>query len=146
LRKISKSLEEKILKRLLEGTTYRTIEREFPVSLATISRIVKDSREKIPGFDDLRQLNITLKKLNLTLYDVTRAIPVFTRLEKQEVCVNELSLYIGSMNQMSKEHKIETAQFTNAMLALVKLKTQKRKFYGELIEDFRKKSQVKTYI
>ena len=146
MRRIPKSLEEKILKELLHGATYRETEHKFLVSIATINRVVKDARERIPDFDGLRQLNISLKKLELTPFDVARAIPVFTRLEKQEVGVNELSLYIESMNQMSKEHKIEAAQLTNAMLELVELKTQKRKSYGELIEDFRKKQAEVKYL
>ena len=127
---------------LLDGATYRRTAEKFNVGLATLNRIVKDARKKAPDFDDLRQLNSTLKKLDLTPFDVMSVLPLFAQFKELNVGVEELPSFVEVTTQLAKRKGIQAAQLVNAMQELVKLEDQTGKSHGELVKDL-KSLQVK---
>jgi len=91
LRKIARSVEEKILRRWFEGNSQRQVASEFGVGLATVNRVIQDAKKRMPDIDDLRQLNLALQKSGVTVVDAMRACSVLPRLDELGIGINELS-------------------------------------------------------
>ena len=72
MRKIPRSVEEKILRRWLEGYTQRQAAREFRVGLTTVNRVIDDARKRTPDLDELRGLNFMLRKVDSSVVDAIR--------------------------------------------------------------------------
>lgn len=143
MRKIPRSLEEKILRTLLGGISYRATAEKYNVSLATLHRIVEDARKRAPDFDKLRQISTNLKKLDLTPFDVMRALPVIAKLEELNVGIEELPSFVKVTTQLTKGNSAETVELVHAMQELVKLEDQTGKSYEELAKDLKnKKAEV----
>lgn len=139
MRKIPQSLEEKILRTLLGGISYRATAEKYNVSLATLHRIVKDARKKAPDFDKLRQISTNLKKLDIIPFDVMRALPVIAKLEELNVGIEELPSFVKITTQLTKGNSAEAVELVRAMRELVKLEDQTGKSYEELANDLKNK-------
>ncbi|MGB9135320.1 MAG: sigma-70 region 4 domain-containing protein, partial [Candidatus Bathyarchaeia archaeon] len=99
MRRLPPQVEQEILKRALQGATYREIAREFGMSIATVSRVIEDARKKMPDVDSLRELSILLRKAGLTVFDATRACRLMESLTKWGISFEELSDYVR-LNEM----------------------------------------------
>jgi hypothetical protein len=66
MRKTPPEIERDIRRRLLEGESYESAALGR-VQKSTVNRIVEDTRKDMPDFDELRELNIRLKREGITV-------------------------------------------------------------------------------
>jgi hypothetical protein len=74
MRKTPPDVERQILFALLNGESYQDAGDGNDVGKATVNRIVEDAREKIPDFDDLRELKIRLNRYGLSVSEVLQSL------------------------------------------------------------------------
>jgi chromosome segregation ATPase len=140
LRKIPKDIEKKVFKLWLEGHTYREISPKCGgVSLATISKVVEDARKRASDIDELRQLNVTLRKGGSSVYDAIRGGKVLDGLNNFGVSLDHLESYIRLTERISLEKDVGSEKFVGSSMNLISLEQQTGKTYGEVIKDFEQK-------
>jgi len=136
LRKIPRSVEEKILRRWLEGNSQRQAASEFGVGPATVNRVIEDARKRTPDLDYLRQLNVALRKSGVAPVDTLRACPIFSRLDELGVGVDQLSAYIELSKKLAAEHGVDAAELVESAISLSKLEKETGKPYHEVVQEF----------
>jgi DNA-binding transcriptional MerR regulator len=139
LRKISRSVEEKILRRWLEGYTQRQAAREFRVGPATVNRVIDDARKRTPDLDELRGLNVTLRKGDSSVVDAVRGAKLLVMLNQRGVGLDRVHSYIGLSDRISSERGVEAEKFIDAGMRLVGLEVKTGKNYEGVLENFEEK-------
>lgn len=139
MRRIPDDLRTAILRRWIAGDTYRKIRREFGVSLATTSQIKEDAKKKIPELEDLRKLNILLKKSDINFYDTFRGANLLNKLNGCGVSLNELDKFIKLIETLFSGKNSRKEDTMEAAIKLMDLEEKTGKSYLELIKDFEKK-------
>lgn len=128
-------VEEAILRRLLEGATYREIQREFGVSLATINRIVEDARKRLPDVDTLMKLSRLLRKSGSNIFDATRGARLQEKLNLFDVTPDELEHYL-KLTERSFSDEVLDNKILEAAIKLMRLEEKCEKPYEAILRDF----------
>jgi hypothetical protein len=134
MRRITPEREARILKRLLEGATYREAGRQEDITIATVSRVVEDERKRTPDFNDLREHALKLKNHGLTIFDAKRVFKLAETLNKLEITVQELEDYINLSERILSEKNYEPNLITYAM-KLMKLESECGESSEEIIRN-----------
>lgn len=140
LRKISTEVENQIFRLWLGGYTYRKISLECGgVSLATISKVVDIARKRAPDIDELRQLNVALKKGDRSVYDAVRGGNLLDKVNQLGVGLEDLEDYIKTAERISSEKEVEAERFVDSTIRLIRLEAETGKAYLDVIKDFEEK-------
>jgi len=144
LRKIAKSDEQKALQLWIEGHAYRSICDRLRISLGAINRIVDDARKRAPDIDELRKLNVTLKRGESSVYDAVRGAKLLDMLNERGVGLDRLHSYIELSDKISSERGVEAEKFVDSASKLMNLEGETGKTCVEIVKDFEGKvSEVK---
>ena len=101
MRKISREVENKIFKLWLEGYTYREIIPKCGgCSLATISKVINIVRKRAPDIDELRHLNVALKKGDRSVYDAVRGGILLDKVNQLGVGLDDLEDYVKTAKRI----------------------------------------------
>lgn len=138
MRRLLSQVEREILKRGIQGATYREIAREFSVSLATVSRVFEDARKKMPDVDSLRELGILLRKAGLTVFDARRACRLMESMNKWGISLEELDGYVKLNERFLSERALDE-DFLSYAVKLMQLEQASGRTYQEVVEDFERK-------
>lgn len=142
VRKISPSVEKKVLEQWLQGQTYRKIASECGVGLGTVNRVVDEARGKEPDLDSLREMNLAVKKSGFSLLDVLGSLPFLTKLRELEVSPNRLSIYNEVVEKIAREKGVEPSVFLQASMKVLEWERE-----GESAEKvLRRAERAKTEI
>ena len=144
MRKIPERVREDVLKRWLAGDTYRRISNRFGIGLATINQIKEEAKMREPELEDLRDLNILLKKTNLSVYDAARGAKLTDRLNRIGVSSDDLESYIRLAEEFFAEKGQEPEEIVESATKLMKLERKIEKGYLEIVKDFEKKGSKIT--
>jgi hypothetical protein len=136
-------VERGILKRLLEGATYREAAREFAVSTASVHRVFEDARERMADVDSLRELSILLRKAGWTVFDATRSCRLMEALSKWDVSLNELDCYVTLNERFLSERGLDET-FLSYALKLMQLEQDSGRTYQEVVKDCEEKEKAAT--
>lgn len=136
LRKIAKSDEQKALQLWIEGHAYRSICDRLRISLGAINRIVDDARKRAPDLDELRKLNVTLKRGESSVHDAIRGAKLLDRLSEQGIGFDKLDAYIEFSDGISSEHGVEAEKFIDAGMRLMGLEAKTGKSYEGVLKNF----------
>ncbi|MFQ6081643.1 MAG: hypothetical protein ACE5OW_08255, partial [Candidatus Bathyarchaeia archaeon] len=144
MRKIPRSVEKEILRRWLEGYTQRQAAREFRVGLATVNRVINDARKRTPDLDELRGLNVMLRKGDSSVVDAIRGARLLDGVNELGVSLDGLESFIKLSERISSERGVEAERFVEASMRLTGLEAKTGKNYEEIVKDFEGKvSEVK---
>ncbi|MEO0236514.1 MAG: hypothetical protein ABIM02_07340 [candidate division WOR-3 bacterium] len=132
MRKIPENVKSEVLRLWLNGLNYRDISGKLCVSLGSISSIINEARVKSPDLDELRELNVKLKKLGLSVLDAIRGTRLLERMEELGVGLPELDSFIEVASRMSSERGSE---FIESALRLLELEKRMGKTYDEIVKD-----------
>lgn len=138
--RIPQRVIDAIIKALIRGDSYRRIRRDYRVSLSTISRVKEALKRRIPDLEELRALNVLLRKHGLNFLDAARGAKLLDALNKLGVSLDELAKYT-EMNEkvfISAEHQ-DPDEIVSAAIRLIKLEEETGKTYGEIVQDFEEK-------
>lgn len=138
MRRIPDDIRKAILKRVIAGDTYRTIQRVFNISPATINQIKEEAKKTCPDIDDLIKLNILLKKSNVNFYDTFRGANLLDRLNSCGISAADLDKFIKLMETLFLEGNELREDVVAAAIKLMELEEKTGKAYPELLEDFQK--------
>lgn len=140
MRKISREVENKIFKLWLEGYTYREISPKCGgASLATISKVIDIARKRAPDIDELRQLNITLKGSDRSVYDAIRGSKLLEEINSLNISLDKLASYTVLAGRISSEKGVDAKTFVDSAIRLIRLEAETGKAYGDVIKDFEEK-------
>ncbi len=105
MRKTPVDIERNIGARVLSGESYESA-ADGRVAKATVTRIVDDLRRDIPDFDELRDLNIRLKREGLSVSEVLQSMD-------EGKCEKSIVLTVYS----DSEEKNEAVKYLESVLA-----------------------------
>ena len=135
MRKIARSVEEKVLRRWLEGNSQRHVASEFGVGLATVNRVIQDANKKMQDIEGLRQLNLALQKSGIIVVDAIRACSILQRLDELDIGVNEITEYMELSKKLAVKPELLQAAFKTQ-----KLERETGKSFEEVSEEFEEKA------
>jgi hypothetical protein len=138
LRRLPVEVEERILELWLKGYTYRKIQQELEVGLATISRVIEDARQRDPNIDDLRKLLRLLRKNGSNVFDAIRWARLLDSLNLFDVSLDKMEYYI-SLIERNFSDKVIDNRILESAIKLKQLEENCGKPYEKIVKDFETK-------
>jgi DNA repair exonuclease SbcCD ATPase subunit len=135
-RKIPTATKDWAFRLWLQGHAYREIHSRTGMSLGAINQMVAEARAKISSIEELRELNIVLRKGGASVHDAVRGAKLLDVLNERGVGLDTLHSYIELSNRMSSECGVEAERFVDAGMRLVGLEAKIGKSYGDVVKDF----------
>jgi hypothetical protein len=143
-REIPKAVKERAFRLWLQGESYRRISNETKMSLGALSDHINELRQRTPDLDQLRELNVLLRKGGVTVFDAIRGGRLLDEVGRIGVSLDELENYVKLVERISHEKEAEAGRFVESALKLMGLEGESGKTYGEIVKDFEGKvSEVK---
>ena len=102
-------------------------------------RIVENARKTVPDIDELRELNIMLRKHKLTVFDVCRSVKFAEKLNNYGIDFEDMENYVQLTERFLLEKSLQE-DFVYYAMKLVKLEQACGKSYKEIVDDFDKKT------
>jgi len=140
LRRVPDILRKRTLAMWLAGDSYRVIQRACDVSLATINMVKEEAKKETPDLEDLRTLNILLRKSNVNFYDTFRGANLLDRLNECGASLDDLGNFIKLVETQFSEKNGRTEEIIAASIRLMNLEEKMGKHYPELVKEFHKLS------
>lgn len=137
---ISEDLKRKILNRVTEGVPYVEVGREFGVSIGSIHNFVEEEKKNVPDYDELRRLNIMLKKNNLTVDGARRGNECAAILNGYGLGLDDLDDYLSLTEGLLSENGLE-ADFIGYAVRFRRLSIENEMSYEDFIDDCERKQQ-----
>jgi hypothetical protein len=143
-RKIPSATRGRAFRLWLRGESYRRICAETGMSLGALSAHVNELRRKAPDLDQLRELNVVLRRGGSTVFDAVRGGRLLDRAGRLGVSLDELESYLRLTERISPEKGAEAERFVESALKLMKLEGETGKTHGQITKDFEeKRSEIK---
>ena len=90
VKKYSEETRRQVVKLWLEGHSYRKISEILNMSTGTISSIIAEEKEKVTDIEELRRLNIRIKKLNSTVIEAIRGEKFLNKMNEALITFNDI--------------------------------------------------------
>jgi len=129
-------VKARALRLWLNGLTYRAINEKTGVSLGAMNELVNEAKRKEPGLDELRELNVMLKKGGSSVVDAIRGAKVLDRVNELRVSLDGLESFIKLSERISSERGVEAERFVEASVRLMGLEAKTGKNYEQVLKDF----------
>ena len=140
-RKIPTATKDGAFRLWLQGLAYREIHNRTGMSLGAINQMVAEARAKIPNIEELRELNVMLRKSDASVYDVVRGAKLLDVLNERGVGLDTLHSYIELSDRISSERGVEAQKFIDAGMRLVGLEVKTGKNYEQVLKDFEERTK-----
>jgi len=135
-RMISRAIKDRAFKLWLQGYAYRDIRDRTGMSLGATNQMVAEAKGRVPDVEELRQLNIMLRKSDASFYDAVRGAKLLDMLNRHGVSLETLPSYIQLSEKISSERGVEAEGFIEASIRLTGLEAKTGKSYEEVVKDF----------
>jgi len=129
-------VKARALRLWLSGLTYRVINEKTGVSLGAMNELVNEARRKEPSLDELRELNVMLRKGDSSVVDAIRGVKTLNRVNELGVSLDGLESFIKLSERISSERGVEPERFIEASIRLTGLEAKTGKSYEEVVKDF----------
>jgi len=139
LRKTPEQVRLKVFQLWIEGYTYRAISQKLNISLGSITRIMDQFRRRRPDIDDLRLLNVQLKKTDSNLSDALRGATCIEHLNKLDLSLKEIEDYKTLIDRVSENQDVKPPNFVKTAIKLMKLEAETGKTPTEIVKEFSQK-------
>jgi hypothetical protein len=133
-RKIPTATKDWAFRLWLQSHAYREIHSRTDMSLGAINQMVAEARAKISSIEELRELNIVLRKDGASVHDAVRGAKLLDVLNERGVGLDTLHSYIELSNRMSSERGVEAERFIEASVKLTGLEVKTGKSYEEVLK------------
>ena len=120
----------------LEGYNYRTVSNKLGLGLGTISRIIDEYRKRTPDINELRTLNLQLKKSGSCLHDALRGAACLEETNQLGVSLNEAEAFNTMIKKISESRRVKPETFIDGAMKLMRLESETGKTYTELVKNF----------
>jgi chromosome segregation ATPase len=125
----------------LNGLTYRLINEKTGVSLGAMNELVNEAKRKEPSLDELRELNVMLKKSDSSVVDAIRGAKTLNRVNELLVSLDGLESFIKLSERISSERGVEAERFIEASVRIMGLEAKTGKSYEEVVKDFEERTK-----
>jgi len=136
LRKIPENIRRRTLNLWLEGRNYSEMATELGISSGSISSILDNVRRRAPDLDELRKLNLWVRKRTSNVYDALRGGQLLEELHKLGTSLGDLNKLLEILNEVADERHIGPEDLVDTCLRLRTLEVQYKKTYNEIVKDF----------
>jgi len=140
LKPISDSVKLEVLRRWLNGETYRPIGAELGLSTGVISEIIEEYRQKAPDIDGLRQLRLALGKAKASLPDALRGAQFLTKIDELQFDSKYLPGCLALIKQMGER----APELITASARLIDLEQRAKKPYEQFLLQFNQQLAAET--
>ena len=135
---ISKALRSKVSSRVMAGAGYAEVSRELGISVGSVHNVVEEEKKNVPDFDELRRLNILLKKNNLTVSSARKGIELAERLRGCGLELADVEDYLGLTEEMLSENGLGLS-FVGYALSFKRLAEKYGVSYEDLVMNYQRK-------
>jgi chromosome segregation ATPase len=129
-----------VLRRWLNGETYRPIGAELGLSTGVISEIIEEYRQKAPDIDGLRQLRLALGKAKASLPDALRGAQFLTKIDELQFDSKYLPGCLALIKQMGER----APELITASARLIDLEQRAKKPYEQFLLQFNQQLAAET--
>jgi len=137
MRKIPEKVKEKALNMWLQGRSYREIKKKLGVSIGAISDIVAEARKQTPDLLELRKINVmVMEEGGVSVYDAVRGGRLLDQVNQLGVSLERLGEFVELANRVASEKEVESSEFVDSAVRLLRLEAKTGKNYKEVINDF----------
>jgi len=140
LKPIPDSIKIEVLRRWLNGETYRPIGAELGLSTGVISEIIEEYRQKAPDIDGLRQLRLALGKAKARLPEALRGAQFLTKIDELQFD----SKYLPGCLALIKQAGERAPELTSASARLIDLEQKAGKPYEQFLQQFNQQLAAET--
>lgn len=134
MRPLPESVKNKIFELWMDGQDYRSISSQANVSLGSITNVINETRKTLLDIDELRNLNLTLKRNNITINDAIEGTKFVLVLKNLGVNVSSLSEVIGHVAKYGNE----APKILLKASELLKLEAERGIEYGKIVEEYQR--------
>lgn len=146
LRRIPEKNRARTIELWLGGSRYREISSKLEISLGAINCIINNVRKRAPDLDELRKLNLKLKKQDSSVQDTLRGARILDKVNQLGISLNRLETLLRILTKIASERESDEESFVNASLGLMRLESEFKKSYTEIVEDFEAKQTLIKHI
>lgn len=146
LRKISEKLQKRVRELWLEGYTYRGVSSKLGISLGAISHIIGSVRKRAPALDELRRLNLEIRRQGSNVHDALRGSRLLDKVNQMGINLSELEDLLKILTEMASERNVGEEKLLNTSLKLMRLEAQSAKTCREIVEDFETKQKLTKHL
>jgi transcriptional regulator with XRE-family HTH domain len=131
VRDITPEARRSVLELWMGGLNYREISDRIGVSGGAISNIITDARRAAPDIDDLRKLNLVLKRLGMSPEDALRGTTFLEKLDHLQISTDTLDSSVSFYTR----YGAETPQILAGGQRLRKLEETQGKPYEKIVAE-----------
>jgi hypothetical protein len=106
-RRIPRTARDEAFRLWLQGESYRSICAETGMSMGALCNHINELRKRTPELDELKELNVILKKGGLTVYDAIRGSRLLDRVGQLGMSLDRLESFIKLAENISSEKGVE---------------------------------------
>lgn len=114
------------------------------ISLATINEIINKTRQRVPDIDDLKKLNVWLKKTDSDVYEALRGANLRQQLNELDINPDLLEKFIELSRKLSFEMGTNAKDYAKAAIRLMNLEQNTNKSYETILQEYEKKQSKNT--
>jgi hypothetical protein len=140
-REIPRSTKERAARLWLQGESYRRICSETKMSLGALSDHINELRKKTPDLDQLRELNMVLRRDESTVFDALRGGRLLEEVGQLGVSLDELEGFVKLSARISSERGVEAERFVGSSMRLMDWEAKTGKSYEEVVKDLEERTK-----
>jgi predicted nucleic acid-binding Zn-ribbon protein len=138
VRRFSEEERRRIVELWLDGNSYRSVSAKMKnASLGAISSIINEEMKKVPDLEELRKLNMAVKRAGCSIEEASRGSQFLEKLKSLNIPVDRLSAAISLLNRYGNKAKdlLEHAE------RLKELETSEGKTYDRIVAQAAQKTK-----
>ncbi|MGC8949256.1 MAG: coiled-coil domain-containing protein, partial [Thermoprotei archaeon] len=137
MRPLPETVKNKIFELWMNGQDYRSISSQVNASLGSITNVINETRRTLLDIDELRNLNLTLKRNSVTISDAiegTKFVLVLKNLGVDVSSLGEIIGYIAKYGNDAPKILLKAGE-------LLKLEAEHGMEYSRIVEEYQKISK-----
>lgn len=138
MRPLPETVKNKVFELWMSGHDYRNISSQTSISLGSITNIINEARRLSPDIDELRNLNLMLKRNNITISDAIEGTKFVLMLKNLGIDISFLGEVIGHLAM----YGADAPKILSKANELLKLETENGIKYSEIAEEYKKISET----
>lgn len=140
-REIPLAVKDQAFRLWLQGESYRRICSETGMSMGALSAHINELRKRAPDIDQLRELNVVLRRGGFTVFDALRGGRLLDEVGWLGVSLDELESYVKLSARISPKKGVEAERFVESSMRLMSLEAKTGKNYEQLLKDFEERTK-----
>ncbi len=137
MRSLPETVKNRVFELWMNGHDYRSISDQTNVSLGSITNVINETRRLSPDIDELRNLNLLLKRNSITINDAVEGAKFIILLKNLGVEITALGETIGRIAMYGNDAQ----KILSKASELLKLETESGVSYDKIVDEYKRISE-----